>query len=77
MSTQNERILAALANGHTLTESSAKRFLRVRNLRARVAELRSEGNAIYNNDGAYRLGTPSKAVVAAGYRALGPAAFNG
>ena len=50
-------------------------------LRARVSELRSEGHAVYANtrssDGKtfYRLGTPSRTMVAAAYAAMGSAAF--
>jgi hypothetical protein len=49
-------------------------------LPARIAELRAEGYSIYKNktkNGAtvYRLGTPSRAMVAAAYSLMGAQAF--
>lgn len=75
MTTQNQKLLAAFNRGQTVTESLAARKFGVQNLRARIHELREAGNSIYNNGGSYRLGAPSKAIVAAGYRALGGSAF--
>lgn len=74
--TQNQRILATLSRGLPLTETIARRKLKVQNLSARIHELRQNGNSIYNNNGNYRLGTPSKAIVAAGYEALGGKVFS-
>jgi hypothetical protein len=50
-------------------------------IRSRVSELRSEGHAIYSNickNGklAYRLGTPSRKMVAAAYATMGGDAFS-
>lgn len=47
----------------------------------RITELRSEGYSIYSNTAkngktAYRLGRPSRAMVAAAYAAAGSAVFN-
>ena len=49
-------------------------------VRPRISELRAEGNAIYTNETkngtvAYRLGTPSRRMVAAAYAAMGSDAF--
>ena len=49
-------------------------------IRTRISELRSEGYAIYNNTTkngktAYRLGTPSRKMVATAYKASGAAVF--
>jgi hypothetical protein len=49
-------------------------------IRGRISELRSEGYAIYNNTTkngktAYRLGTPSRAMVAAAFRNSGARVF--
>ena len=64
---------------NTLTVAQARSRFGIQNVSARVEELRSEGHAIYTNtktlsDGRrinfYRLGTPSKRVVAAGVEAL-------
>lgn len=48
---------------------------------ARITELRSKGYAIYSNTAkngktAYRLGVPSRRMVAAAYSAAGSAVFN-
>lgn len=65
-------------NGETLTESQAKK-LGVGNLRAEVSRIRQTGYAVYANKRVaangvavteYRHGKPSKALIAAGYRAL-------
>ena len=50
-------------------------------IRPRISELRSEGFAIYTNSTkngktAYRLGTPSREMVAAAYAVLGGQVFN-
>ena len=77
-----EKILAYLSkdNGYnTLTVAQAQSRFGITNVAARVEELRAEGHAIYTNsktraDGRrisfYRLGTPSRKVVAAGVAAL-------
>jgi len=48
---------------------------------ARVAELRAQGYSIYSNTAkngktAYRLGTPSRRMIAAAYAAAGSSVFN-
>ena len=64
---------------NTLTVAQARSRFGIQNVAARVEELRSEGYCIYTNtktlsDGRrinfYRLGSPSKRVVAAGVEAL-------
>jgi biotin operon repressor len=64
---------------NTLTTSQARARFGITNVSARINELREEGYAIYTNtktleDGRkisfYRMGTPSKKVVAAGIAAL-------
>ncbi len=79
------KILTSLKEGN---EVSAKQFAArfkttVSTVGARVFDLRREGYAIYNNKHTdsqgrvtmkYRLGTPSRKVVAAGYAALGASA---
>jgi predicted ArsR family transcriptional regulator len=49
-------------------------------IRGRISELRSEGYAVYSNTTkngklAYRLGTPSRKMVAAAYATMGSDAF--
>ena len=48
---------------------------------ARIAELRAQGYSIYSNTAknaktAYRLGTPSRRMIAAAYAAAGSSVFN-
>lgn len=75
-----DRLLQALMNGEELTTRQIESRLNVVSARGLVHELRNRGYAIYLNErtdsrgnrvNRYRLGTPSRAVVAAGYRMLG------
>ena len=78
--TQAARVENALVNGAELTAKQITARYGVKNVRAVVTKLRNEGYPIYLNkrtstfDGQvyskYRMGTASKAVVAAGYQAL-------
>ena len=78
--TQTQRVINALQNGVELTAKQITARYGVKNVRAVISKLRSEGYAIFLNkrvstfDGEtylkYRLGTPTRATVAAGYAAL-------
>ena len=78
--TQAQRVATALSNGAELTAKQISSRYGVKNVRAVISQLRSEGFSIYLNkrvssfDGEtymkYMLGTPTRAVVAAGYKAL-------
>ena len=78
--TQATKVATALSNGAELTAKQISSRYGVKNVRAVISQLRSEGFSIYLNkrvssfDGEtymkYMLGTPTKAVVAAGYKAL-------
>jgi len=78
--TKENRVLEALrANDRGLTAAQIETRFGVGNARSTVSALRMKGYAIYANQQTdtkgrtktfYRLGTPSRAVVAAGYRAL-------
>ena len=78
--TQTARVAAALENGAELTAKQISARYGVKNVRAVISKLRSEGFSIYLNkrvssfDGEtymkYMIGTPTRAVVAAGYAAL-------
>jgi hypothetical protein len=77
---QNDVVLARLKTGGALTAYGARVFYGVRNLRARVNDLRAQGNCIYTNKNVfgrteYRLGKPSAKVVAAAYKAFGATIF--
>jgi hypothetical protein len=77
--TKTERVLAFLKNGGDLTAGQAQSRFGIANMSAVASYLRSQGYAVYSNRkttqngnviSTFRLGTPSRAVVAAGFRAL-------
>ena len=78
--TQATKVATALVNGAELTAKQISSRYGVKNVRAVISKLRSEGFSIYLNkrvssfDGEtymkYMIGTPTRAVVAAGYAAL-------
>lgn len=77
--TKSGKLLAALKTGDKLTAAQITARFGIKNPRATVSDLRYQGYAIYANQHKdtkgrestkYRLGTPSRRVIAAGYRAL-------
>ena len=78
--TQTQRVADALENGASLTAKQISARYNIKNVRAVISQLRSEGFSIYLNKRIssfngetymkYALGSPTKAVVAAGYKAL-------
>lgn len=77
--TKQARLLEALRNGEQLTAKQISARFGVKNPTATVSDLRYAGFAVYANQHKdtkgrvttkYRLGTPSRAVIAAGFRAL-------
>lgn len=83
--TQTTRVLEAFMNGDNLTSKQISARFGIANPRAVVNQLRNMGYAIYLNKHRdtkgretmkYRLGTPSRKIVAAGYAALGAEAFS-
>jgi len=77
--TKSQALLEALRKGEELTAKQITHRFGIANPTASVSALRFNGFAIYANKRTnklgqtftkYRLGTPSRAVVAAGYRAL-------
>ena len=83
--TKTDKVIAAFKSGETLTAKqivSRFGFASTGAARKTVSNIRLRGYAIYLNKSTdsrgrvknkYRLGTPSRAVVAAGYRALAAA----
>lgn len=78
--TKQSRVLEALQSGEQLTAKQIGARFGVKNPTATISNIRLSGFAVYANQHKdtkgrvstkYRLGTPSRAVVAAGYRALG------
>ena len=77
--TQKDQVLAALQAGEELTAKQIASRYNAGNPHAVIQELRFAGFPVYTNaktnskgktKNFYRLGTPSRAVVAAGFRAL-------
>jgi hypothetical protein len=77
-----ERVLNILKSGRQFTPAQIAGLTNSKtdSIRPRIRELRAEGYAVYTNvtkngKQAYRLGTPSRAMVAAAYASSGSAAF--
>jgi hypothetical protein len=78
--TKTAKVIAALESGVELTAKQIESRYNVGNARAMISSLRMQGYPVYLNKrvstyngetySKYRLGTPSRAVVAAGYQAL-------
>jgi cell division septation protein DedD len=77
--TKTARVIAALESGAELTGKQISARFGVKNARALVSSIRMQGYPVYCNQrttrtgetsSKYRLGTPTRAVVAAGYQAL-------
>ena len=80
--TKTQRVLEALQNGEQLTAKQIAARFSAGNPREVVRNLRAKGFAIYANQRTnskgqtktfYRLGTPTRAMVAAAYAAVGAA----
>lgn len=77
--TKQARVLEALQSGEQLTAKQIKARFGVANPTATISDIRYSGFAVYANQHKdtkgrvttkYRLGRPSRAIVAAGYKAL-------
>jgi predicted ArsR family transcriptional regulator len=77
--TKQTRVLEALQSGEQLTAKQIGSRFGVKNPTATISNIRLSGFAVYANQHKdtkgrvttkYRLGTPSRAIVAAGYRAM-------
>tara|TARA_B110000495_G_scaffold186434_1_gene184979 strand:- start:287 stop:535 length:249 start_codon:yes stop_codon:yes gene_type:complete len=76
--TIQDSVLTALKNGSELTSKQIASKFKAGNPQAVIQSLRFSGHAVYlntkkNGVKKYRLGNPSRAVVAAGYKALATA----
>lgn len=78
--TKTSMLLEAFQNGEELTANQISARYGIRNVHDAIYNLRMQGYAVYLNArtnargetvNKYRIGTPSRAVVAAGYKALG------
>ena len=78
--TKTAKVIAALESGVELTAKQIESRYNVANARAMISSLRMQGYPVYLNKrvstyngetySKYRLGTPSRAVIAAGDQAL-------
>ena len=77
--TKTFKVLTALHSGERISPSQAKKRFGVGNLSAEVSRIRHAGYAVYANKRVagnnvevteYRLGTPSRKLIAAGYKAM-------
>jgi hypothetical protein len=77
--TKEQKVLNALQEGRTLSSAQMRAFFGTGNPQAVIQSLRFKGFPIYLNvvtdtkgrsRNVYRLGTPSRAVIAAGYKAI-------
>lgn len=73
--TKSEKLLNALETGAHLTAKQIAARFGLKNPSAAINDLRNEGYAIYFNErktkaSFYKLGKPTRSVVAAGHRAL-------
>jgi hypothetical protein len=77
--TKTFKLFTALSNGEKISASQAHKRFGIKNISAEVSRVRQAGFAVYANSRKagngvqvteYRIGKPSRKIVAAGYRAL-------
>jgi len=77
--TKTYKLFSALHKGDTVTASQASKRFGIKNVSAEVSRIRHSGFAVYANSRMagngvqvteYRIGTPSRKLVAAGYKAM-------
>jgi hypothetical protein len=77
--TKTFKLFSALSNGERVSASQAAKRFGIKNISAEVSRIRHSGFAVYANtrmagNGVqvteYRIGTPSRKLVAAGYKAM-------
>ena len=77
--TKEAKVLSALQSGRTLSSAQLRAQFGAGNPQAVIQALRFKGYSIYLNvvtdtkgrsRNVYRLGTPSRAIIAAGYKAM-------
>ena len=77
--TKTYKLFSALHSGETVTASQAAKRFGIKNISAEVSRIRQSGFAVYANSRKagngvqvteYSIGTPSRKLVAAGYKAM-------
>ena len=73
------KFLNAMLRGDSVTWKEAQSKFNLSKPRAVVDKIREEGHCVYINKNSkgtyYRIGTPSKALIAAGFAALEPSVY--
>lgn len=65
-------LLTALQSGKSMTAKEITEVTGLRNPGEGIRQLRMQGYCIYSNKNGYRMGTPSRKVMAAVYNLFGP-----
>ena len=77
--TKTYKLFSALHSGETVTASQAAKRFGIKNMSAEVSRIRQGGFAVYANSRKagngvqvteYAIGTPSRKLIAAGYKAM-------
>jgi hypothetical protein len=77
--TKTYKLFNAMLNGEAVSASQAEKRFGIKNISAEVSRVRQAGFAVYANSRKagngvqvteYRIGTPSRKIVAAGYKAI-------
>jgi hypothetical protein len=77
--TKTFKLFNAMYNGEKVTSSQAEKRFGIKNISAEVSRIRQNGYAVYANKRIagnhvevteYEIGTPSRKLVAAGYKAM-------
>lgn len=71
-----QKLVKAFQNGQTLTADSITKRFGLRNPQEAVRQLRMQGYCIYTNKAGYRLGTPTKRMVALANAVAGAKIFS-
>lgn len=70
-----QKLASAFETGATLNATTITKKFGLRNPREAVRQLRAQGYCIYTNSNGYRLGTPTKRMVALVSQVAGSALF--
>lgn len=77
---QTRKLLNFLKSGKTISATQAEGMFGIQNVSARVSELREQGHCVYTNvskNGVtnYRIGRPTKRMIATAYKVHGSQIF--
>lgn len=75
--TMTQKLASAFQTGATIDAQTITRKFGLKNPQEAVRQLRAKGYCIYTNRNGYRLGTPTKRMVALVNQVTGSALFSG